>query len=175
MTPSALHLRKPRRLLAGLRALLVLATCTSLALPAQALPERLDDSSSPRSQVTTPLQWLPASDGNATVATARTRIEYRLATARYAGKIARVFFVIPALVPGVINPSALQVEWRGQGLVSQGRARLGERTLVWSGTVPGPWLTDILDLTLQLDSSGVRLPAGMSLRFEPYFEIEVFP
>ena len=31
------------------------------------------------------------------------------------------------------------------------------------------------DITLQLDPSGMRLPAGMPLRFEPYFEIEVFP
>ena len=174
MTPTTLHLRKPRHLLAGLRALLVLAACTGLALPAQALPERLDDSSSPRSQVSAPLQWT-AGTGDASLATARTRIEYRLATARYAGKSARIYFVIPALVPGVVNPSALQLEWRGQGLFGQGRARLGERVLVWTGTVPGPWLTDTLDLTLQLDPSGIRLLSGMPLRFEPYFEIEVLP
>lgn len=52
-------------------------------------------------------------------------------------------------MPGVVNPSALQLEWRGQGLLGQGRARLGERVLVWAGTVPGPWLTDTLDITLQ--------------------------
>lgn len=174
MTPTALHLHTTRCLLASLRPLLVLAACASLALPAQALPERLDDSSSPRSQVSAPLQWA-AGTGDTSLATARTRIEYRLATARYTGKSARVYFVIPALVPGVVNPSALQLEWRGQGLLGQGRARLGERVLVWTGTVPGPWLTDTLDITLQLDPSGMRLPAGMPLRFEPYFEIEVFP
>ena len=57
MNPTAHPLRITRCLLASLRPLLVLAACTSLALPAQALPERLDDSASPRSQVTAPLQW----------------------------------------------------------------------------------------------------------------------
>ena len=143
-------------------------------MPALPLPARLNDSSSARSQLSAPLRSA-AGAGDTNLATARTRIEYRLATARYTGKSARVYFVIPALVPGVVNPSALQLEWRGQGLLGQGRARLGERVLVWTGTVPGPWLTDTLDITLQLDPSGMRLPAGMPLRFEPYFEIEVFP
>ena len=74
--------------LCGLRPLL-LAACAALALPALALPERLDDSSSPRSQVSAPLQWA-AGTGDTSLATARTRIEYRLATARYTGKSARV-------------------------------------------------------------------------------------
>ena len=159
--------------LCGLRPLL-LAACAALALPALALPERLDDSSSPRSQVSAPLQWA-AGTGDTSLATAHTRIEYRLATARYTGKSARVYFVIPALVPGVVNPSALQLEWRGQGLLGQGRARLGERVLVWTGTVPGPWLADMLDLRLQLDTRAVKLLRGMDFGFEPYFEIEVMP
>ena len=153
---------------------LLLAACALAALPALALTERLDDSASPRSQVSAPLQW-SADAGDASLATARTRIEYRLATARYLGKPARVYFVLPALVPGVLSPSALQMEWRTQGLLGPGRARLGERVLVWTGTVSGPWLSDTLDLTVQLNPSALRLSAGMPLRFEPYFEIEVFP
>ena len=159
--------------LCGLRPLL-LAACAALALPALALPERLDDSSSPRSQVSAPLQWA-AGTGDTSLATARTRIEYRLATARYAGKSARIYFVIPALVPGVVNPSALQLEWRGQGLFAPGKAQPGGRTLVWAGTVPGPWLADMLDLRLQLDTRAVKLLRGMDFGFEPYFEIEVMP
>lgn len=143
------------------------------ALPAAALTEKLDDSASPRSRVAMPFQW--SANADTSLATAQGRVEFRLSTARYAGKSARIYFVIPPLVPGLLSPSALQVEWRGQGLFAPGKAQPGGRTLVWAGTVPGPWLADMLDLRLQLDTRAVKLLRGMDFGFEPYFEIEVMP
>ena len=151
--------------------------CGALAwlcgLPAAALTEKLDDSASPRSRVAMPFQW--SANADTSLATAQGRVEFRLSTARYAGKPARIYFVIPPLVPGLQSPGALQVEWRSQGVFASGRAQPGMRTLVWAGTVPGPWLADTLDLRLQLDPRGVKLLRGMDFGFEPFFEIEVTP
>lgn len=154
----------------------LVACCTAAllhTLPALALTEKLDDSASPQSRVQMPMQWAASADSS--LATAQGRIEYRLSTARYAGKQARVYFVIPPLVPGLLSPTALQVEWRGQGPFAPGKAHPGGRSLVWAGTVTNPWLADTLDLRLQLDTRGVKLMRGMDFGFEPYFEIEVMP
>jgi len=103
------------------------------------------------------------------------RVDYRLSTGRYSGRQARIYFVVPALIAGLRSPAGLRVEWRGNGLFASGAARPGERTLVWSGVVKGPWIAEGLDLTLQLDLRELRQPDNPSFGFESYFEIEVIP
>ena len=137
---------------------------------AHAQAQRLDDSASPRQQV--PVSW-QSNSANQLSGTVQT--EYRLATAAYLGRTARVYLVLPALVPGVLRPSALRMQWRGQGVLGAGSAQLGERVLVWSGKLSQPWLSDTLSLRMDVDPNGIRLPHGVPFRFEPYFEIEPLP
>ncbi len=149
--------------------IVALAICL-LPASARAQAQRLDDSASPRQQVPVSWQSSSASQLSGTVQT-----EYRLVTSAYLGRTARVYLVLPALVPGVLRPSALRMQWRGQGVLGAGSAQLGERVLVWSGKVSQPWLSDTLSLRMDVDPNGIRLPPGMPFRFEPYFEIEPLP
>ncbi len=157
-------------------------TAALLLWPALGLAqlERLDDSASPRSRVQAQLDPDPAGalgqPATAPYATVRFNgVEYRLATARYAGRRARIFYVVPAFIPGLRSPAGMRVEWRSSGLFASGSAMPGERRLVWSGTVPGPWMAERFDLRVQFDLRELRPMSGMSFDFECYFEIEVLP
>ena len=145
-----------------------------------AAAQRLDDSTSPRARVQAPVVLSERGQPLAEDADARFavihfgQVEYRLSTARYLGRRARIHFVVPALIPGLRAPVGLQVEWRGNGLFSDGSAHAGERRLVWRGTVRDAWMTERLDLRARVDLRELRLPGGM-LGFESFFEIEVLP
>jgi len=157
----------------------VAALLLAAALPARAQVERLDDSASPRAQVQATFDdGGIARPGVPVTPFARVsfgRIEYRLNTARYVGRRARVYYVLPAGVPGVRTPGAITVQWNTQGLFASGQGRPGQRIPVWNGVVPGPWLQESLDLSWRVDMRELRLSPGMPLGFEAYFEIELLP
>ena len=96
-------------------------------------------------------------------------VEYRLNTAKYVGKSARIYYVVPAAVTNLRSPQGLRVDWRGRRGFANGTARAGERVLVWSGTVSTARIEDALDLRMSLTLAEVQGP----IRFESYFEIEV--
>jgi hypothetical protein len=158
----------------------LLALAFAMAGPASAA-ERLDDSASPRSRV--PARVVLSEEGrslaesrNPTRATIHFgRVEYKLATARYVGKRARIYFVVPALIPGLRSPAGMRLEWRGTGLFADGAGRPGDRRLVWSGLVPGPWMAEALDLTCEVELRALQLQRDGQFGFESYFEIEVLP
>ena len=79
-------------------ALLLLA----LAPPAGAGVARLDDSASPRARVDTDFRRAQPVDG-IRFDLPFGRIDYRLATAPYVGRRARIFYVIPAVIPGPVS------------------------------------------------------------------------
>lgn len=140
---------------------------------------RLDDSTSPRSRV----QARPDEDADAGLGAAASPfitvrfdgIEYRLATAPFVGRRARIFYVVPPFIPGLRSPAGMRVEWRTGGLFAPGMARPGERRMVWSGTVPGPWMSERFDLRVQFDRRELRPVPGGALDYESYFEMEVLP
>jgi hypothetical protein len=152
----------------------------ALAAPALAAPIRLDDSASPRVQV--PAQVVLAEDGRrlADAPFARSaqvrfgQVQYRLATAAYLGRSARIYFVTPQSMAGLMSPAGLRVEWRGNRFAS-GSATAGQRTLVWSGVVAQPWMTESLELAAFVDLRHIRWPRDGQLSFDAYFEIEVHP
>lgn len=156
---------------------------TCFAMHAFAVTLRLDDSASPRNHVTSsPMmseQGLPL-DQNAlaplaTVGVVKfSRIEYKLATAKFIGKQARIYYVIPALISGLRTPSGLRVDWRGGNVFANGSAQPGERFLVWTGVVRNTTMIDGLDLTMRMDLRELQTRNGTGLAFESYFEIEVF-
>lgn len=151
------------------------------AVAAASGAERLDDSASPRSRV--PARAVVSDEGRSLVASRNPtraivqlgRVDFRLATTRYIGKQARIYFVVPPVITGLRSAAGLRVDWRGNGTFANGSARPGERQLVWSGTVPGPWMNEGLDLGFEVDLREVQLQADGQFGFEPFFEIEVSP
>lgn len=153
---------------------LAAAALAALALPAWAQIARLDDSASPRAQVQTDFGRAQPVDAH-TVRLALGRVDYRLATAPYVGRRARIFYVVPAQIAGLRSPGALTVQWGAGALLGAGQAQAGMRVPVWTGVVRGPWLQDAIELTLLIDTRALQLPGRMPLSFESYFEIEVLP
>jgi hypothetical protein len=154
----------------------------------QAQMARLDDSASPRGRVTAYLEAggdggssgparPPGGGSSSPFAVVRfDGVEYRLATAAYVGRRARIFYVVPANIIGLRSPAGLRVEWRGMGLFASGSAAPGDRVPVWSGTVPGPWMGERFDLRMRYDLREILpMPSASALEFESYFEIEVLP
>lgn len=159
--------------LAHARTLMALATCLFTAL-ASAQIARLDDSSSPRAVVGSDFRQAQMLDAQ-TLSVPFGRVEYRLATAAYRGKRARIYYVIPAGIAGLRSPSGLQVVWRGSGAFQGGAGRPGDRVPVWNGVVNSAWMTESFDLQLRIDPRQLQLGQGGSLSFESYFEIEIQP
>jgi hypothetical protein len=155
-----------------------------LALTSLARAERLDDSASPRSQVTSPPmvseqgypldQFQPGPQSLVGVVKFG-RVDYKLATGKFVGKMARIYYVIPAVISGLRSPAGLQVEWRGNGLFANGTARPGERKLVWTGRVQDAFMSEGLDLTMKIDLRELQTRAGQGLAFESFFDIELLP
>lgn len=152
-----------------------------LPLLSHALTERLDDSASPRSRVES--QTVLGDQGRLitgptqpTMITLKFgRINYKLATAKFMGKQARIYYVVPPAIAGLRSPAGLKVEWRGNGIFSNGQARPGERNLVWTGTIRDAWMVEGLDVSMLVDLREIRLPPGATFGFESYFEIETLP
>lgn len=149
------------------------AVLSAAASSAWSQPVRLDDSASPRAQVHADLARAQALDAS-TLRLPVGRVDYRLATAAYAGQRARIFYVVPMHVPGLRAPDGLVVRWRGTQF-GPGTASPGQRVPVWTGRVPGPWMNETLDLEFTLDLRYWRLAPGQSISFESYFEIETLP
>jgi alkylation response protein AidB-like acyl-CoA dehydrogenase len=157
-----------------LRQWLALAGWAALAWPVWAGSARLDDSASPQALVRADLGQARAI-GERLIELPLGRVEYRLATAAYMGRQARIFYVIPPMISGLRSPGGMQVHWRGSGVFAGGAGRPGDRVLVWNGPVHTPWMSETLDLRLHLDPRELRMPPGSALSFESFFEIETLP
>jgi len=156
----------------------------SLAFSSAAHAERLDDSASPRSQVMAPpmvseqgypLDQFRPGPQPLTGVVKFGRVDYKLATGKFVGKMARIYYVIPAVISGLRSPAGLQVEWRSSGLFANGIARPGERKLVWSGVVRDAFISEGLDLTMKIELRELQSRAGQGLAFESFFDIELIP
>jgi hypothetical protein len=166
-----------------LRTFAVAAVMTA-PIAAAALTARLDDSLSPRAQVVAPQvvseHGRPLDDMLAEAApqfgiSKFGRVEYRLATAPYLGKRARIYYVVPTSTTGLRSPGGLRMTWRGNGIFADGSARGGERRLVWSGVVRDAVMRESLDLTMEVKLSELMPRARGGVSVESYFEIEVAP
>ncbi|MGJ7529102.1 hypothetical protein [Variovorax sp. GB1P17] len=150
------------------------AACLGTAAMAWTQVARLDDSASPRAQVRGDFSSAQGMDGNLLVLPFG-RVEYRLATAPYVGRRARIFYVIPPAIVGLRSPAGLRIDWRGNGAFASGSGRPGDRVQVWNGIVQTPWMNETFDLTLRVDPRELRVPTGAALSFESTFEIETLP
>ena len=163
-----LHMHTPR--FPACLALAVLMGCAT----AHAQVARLDDSTSPRALVNADFRQAQMLDAQ-TISLPFGRVEYRLATAQYVGRKARIYYVIPLAIQGLRSPSGLQVQWQGSGSFQSGAGRPGERVQVWNGVVRAPWITETFDLTLRIEQRQLQMGPGGRLGFESYFEIEIQP
>jgi len=148
-----------------------------------AAPQRLDDSASPRATVQSPHMvsehgyplnlYVPGAPPAQRAIVDFGRIEYRLATAQYIGKNARIYLVVPPLIPGLKSPQGLLVSWRSEGSFAPGSGRPGERVLVWSGPVRQTFMNEALALRMEFVLRELLPQAQKGIAVECYFEIEV--
>ena len=138
--------------------------------------ERLDDSASPLSEVQAQVfgetGQLFSDSVNPQQAIMRFgQVTYRLNTASYIGQQVRIYYVVPALIPGLLDSHGLQIQWVSDGKLADGNAYAGERKLVWSGQIDEPWFTAHLNLTSIVKLNLLKSNSN-NFGFESYFEIE---
>lgn len=142
----------------------------SASAPADAA--RLDDIAPPR-HLRLELEWAQPGGRDATgLHRMRARapgVEYLLDTRPYRGRMARIYYVLPLDAAGLTSPFGLRVSWQARGELRSGEGRAGARVLVYEGRIDTPRIQAFFDLDLEVDS---RYFAG-TLRFDPYFEIDV--
>ncbi len=146
---------------------------------------RLDDSASPRGVIRGPQmlseyghpidQYMPGLPAPQRAIVDFGRVEYRLATAAFVGRSARIYFVIPALVPGLRTPRGLRVAWRGEGRFAAGSGHPGDKVLVWSGIVQEAQMQETLALRFEFELPELLPQSARGISLESYFEIEVSP
>lgn len=150
-----------------LRRLAFLALLGLVAYAPAGLAEtyRLDDSASQVLPPTAYWEWPPASllKGINTVHM-DVRVEVRIDTRAWAGRQGRIYLVLPVDAGGPVT-----AEWQSQGRLLGGRLASGERTLVYSGTIPGPLLEDSLRVHLTTDA---RLMTAETQRLAFHFELD---
>ena len=138
--------------------------------------ERLDDSASPltevQAQVFSETGQLLSDSVNPQQAIMRFgQVTYRLNTASYVGQQARIYYVVPALIAGLVDSHGVQVQWISDGKLADGSAYAGERKLVWSGQIDEAWFTAHLNLTAVVNLNLLKFD-NTNFGFESYFEIE---
>lgn len=146
---------------------------------------RLDDSASPRALVQSPNmvseygypvnQYVPGAPVAQRGIVDFGRIEYRLATAPYVGRHARIYFVIPPLVSGLRSPQGLLVSWRSEGNFASGSGRPGDKVQVWSGLVRDAYMSEAIALRMDFALRDMLAQASKGISLECFFEIEVGP
>lgn len=152
---------------AWMRILAVVVPIVIATLPgtAHSATFQVDDSKSTVLDPNLPLQWrsLSPSSGDHVVQ-GQTRVQVRLDTQAWAGKVARIYMALPAQPNGLVKAS-----WQTQGTLLNGQLNSGQRGLVWSGVVPKGNLEDVMTVTINQD--GRLLSSAQILRFS--FEIDL--
>jgi hypothetical protein len=89
---------------------------------------------------------------------------------RLVGQQVRIYVTIPISVQGIDDTTGLDVEWKTQGTLRPGRARPGDRLLLFQGVVKDALLRGFIAYTFNIDARFVQGP----IRFEPTYEIETY-
>jgi hypothetical protein len=125
---------------------------------------RLDDSGSVALQPSVQMQWRSASPkgANRPETQAQVQVQVRINTQAHAGRRGRVYMVLPMDAAG----PAIQAEWQTQGRLLPGRLQSGERTLVFTGTLPGPLLEDLITVRLRSEGDWPANTRRLNFHFE---------
>lgn len=106
---------------------------------------------------------------NRIIATSQPTEVRLMIPAPYAGREVRLFLSVAPIVPGLRGGrGGLEIEWTTEGALRPGRARPGDRTIVFEGVAPSGMLVDHIHYVVQIDDRDV----DGELHVEPVFEIE---
>ncbi len=154
------------------RALLVALLLSLMAVQVRAETVVLDDSASPRQQISTEFRWLVERlDTNAPedelfrLRGVVSGLEYRLDTSGFIGRRARIYLLFPEDTPGIERGGDARLSWRSRGVFTDGAVTQGERALVFDGVVESAQMSDTLDLTIDLDARALGGPFRLAPRF----------
>lgn len=175
---GALHL--PRSVGQSVRLVLKRAAPWALGLVATlaAGGERIEGSYFPQPHLDLQARWAqPLRDSRMDPALANlivaespfTELRLRIPD-RVIGRRVRIHMVVPPVVDGVGGAAGLEVEWKTQGAFRPGRARPGERALLFEGLATETPLRDFVAYTFHIDARFLR----DHIRFEPHYEIEEY-
>lgn len=103
------------------------------------------------------------------------RVEFRLSTAAFTGRRARIDLLLAPQVPGLRNLSGLTYHWRGLDGTLSGQVMPGQRRTVWTGMVEQPFTSLVVELGLRLDVAAMGDGYGGNFGVEPVFELELLP
>lgn len=160
----------------------VLAGISGLGAPARAQAwHRLDSAASARPQVAA----LQVTDETgqpfgqnpfAQQARARFgRVEYRVVTAPYLRRRARIDLVLLPTVAGLLRPQGLVFEWRGLDGAQDGRLTPGQRQPLWTGVITQAVTPLAIELEMRLDLGAMGPWNGGHFGVEPGFELVLLP
>lgn len=140
------------------------------------LAELLDDLLSPQQQFDIDFEWTYQNDislqddTQLNSLTARAQhVEIRLNTSRHVGKHARIYIGLPVAIRGMGDSSALRMSWKTNGVFSNGSITAGNRSRLFEGKITRNVMSDILDISFQIDARQVY----GALRLKPLYEIEI--
>lgn len=86
------------------------------------------------------------------------------------GKRVRILLVAPTQIRGVSDRRGLEMEWKTQGTYLPGRARPGDRVLLYQGVVTNSLLRGMIAFTYRINGDYVE----GHISVEPVYEIEEF-
>jgi hypothetical protein len=159
-----------------MRHLAALLSCVCWTIASAAGAERLSDSLSPvqRAQVNGAWEGVgfdPGDPRDGTVIARTGPMQVRLAIpSRYTEppQRVRIFLVVPLTIAGLQSAESFEVSWASGGQFLSGRARPGQRALLFEGLIEQAVLSDTMDFSIRADA-GQMVGA---IEYETIFEIE---
>lgn len=141
------------------------AILSATSIASAATTALVDDSATVVLDGTPAMAWrlVPPKNSDNTIV-GRTRVNIRLATTPWMGKVGKIYMLLPAE-----SASSVKIKWRSQGRLLEGQLAPGGRTLVYAGPIRDARLEDVFDINIEADGS--RISNVQRLRF--YFEIDV--
>ena len=85
----------------------------------------------------------------------------RLNTSQWQGQSGRLYLVVPTPPTGPVR-----VAWRSKGMLVDGEMLSGTRTVVFSGSLPGPVVQDTLQMVVVADGSTLVNTQRLDFTFE---------
>jgi hypothetical protein len=152
--------------MSSLRFIVLLGLLGLVAMSSALASHRLDDAGTHAVPPNVQMQWRSVGaigTGSARHMEALLTVAVRLDTRPHAGRVGRVFLVLPH-----DGGASLMAQWGTRGRLLPGRITPGERTLVYQGVIPHQTLEDQLTMALVADGAWM---AG-SRRLEFFFEVD---
>lgn len=124
----------------------------------------LDDSGTQALEPAVSLRWksaTPSRAGAPSLLIGTTTIRVRINVMPWRKRNGRIYLVLPAQQPGPISAS-----WTSQGILQAGQLQSGNRVLVYSGPITGPFLEDVLRFQFTVDAALIGNSTPVSFHFE---------